>query len=372
MKKEFSCLSLPGQYVSYLLVTQHPALSAASRWTQAGYLIPFDGAAQRARRWRAEGAPKASPSTPVRSRPGQGARNHTSNSSERYGYSSELLKHLQFPVHPSCSTSMNVSETAGSCGQCAFKLQPCLAPFHQAEGQNTTYKILLLNCRSLPKHIAELSILLLEENLDVLFLTETWTSPYSDPDMVQALPPGFLHHRLDRSSGKGGGIAIIYKSIFKCRILGSPVLDCENLHFTISCSPLLSLSGILIYRPPGPVGQFLTSLLDSETRLACLAPNFTILGDLNIHFDDPSSKVALDMLEDLSALQFSQRVLKATHEKGHLLDPVFSNLLNLICLDPIPIPWSDHHVISLLWSPKLVVPFVQPIRKRTRCWSRLS
>lgn len=70
------------------------------------------------------------------------------------------------------------------------------------------------------------------------------------------------------------------------------------------------------------------------------------------HFDDPFIKTIPDALADLSALQLSQRVLKPTHEKGHLLDPVFSNLTDLICPNPIPIPWSDHHIIHLLWSPK--------------------
>lgn len=172
---------------------------------------------------------------------------------------------------------------------------------------DTVFNMFLLNCRSLSKHTAELSCLLMDEDPDVLFLTETWMQPDSDPDLVQVLPPGFSLHRLDRAIGKGGGIAI-FKSRFLCRTFGSPLSACENLHFSIEFSPTVSMKGLLIYRPPGPLGQFCNSLLEMASKLGSTTANLIILGDLNIHFDDLTNTVASDLLLDLVALQLTQSI----------------------------------------------------------------
>lgn len=156
--------------------------------------------------------------------------------------------------------------------------------------------------------MAELSCLLMDEDPDVLLLTETWMQPDSDPNLVQVLAPGFSLHRLDGAIGKGGGIAIIFKSRFLCRTFRSPLSDCENLHFSIELSPTVSMKGLLIYRPPGPLGQFCNSLLEMASKLGSTTANLIILGDLNIHFDDLTNIVASDRLLDLVALQLTQSI----------------------------------------------------------------
>lgn len=134
-----------------------------------------------------EGAPKASLSAPVRGRLGHGARNPASPLQERYCFSPEHLKSLQHTVISSCTETINLSDLDMSCMHCRFKPQPQLIPSPRPEGQMKSYKFPLLNSRSLPKHTAELFIVLIEEN--ILFLTETWMTPHSEPDMVQVLPP---------------------------------------------------------------------------------------------------------------------------------------------------------------------------------------
>jgi hypothetical protein len=57
--------------------------------------------------------------------------------------------------------------------------------------------------------------LVLDKNIDILFLTETWLSPDTPPSITNSLTSAdysFLH--VPRLSGRGGGIAVVFKSIF--------------------------------------------------------------------------------------------------------------------------------------------------------------
>ncbi|XP_078524910.1 extracellular calcium-sensing receptor-like [Lissotriton helveticus] len=188
----------------------------------------------------------------------------------------------------------------------------------------------LLNCRSLPKHQIEINTLLQESVIEILFLTETWINLNSEPDIVQTLPPGYLIKHQDRPSGTGGGIAIIYRDYLVCHFKDSPIQDCENVLFSIHLPPSTTLSEILVYRPPGQQRSFCNSLVETTSWLSCLSPNFTVLGDLNLHFDDLTNNIAEDLKKDLASLNLHLKGNQPTHSKGHLLDPIFTNLTNLV------------------------------------------
>lgn len=79
--------------------------------------------------------------------------------------------------------------------------------------------------------------------------------------------------------------------------------------------------------------------------MASSPSNFTVLGDLNLHFDDPSDPVVTELIQNLLGIQMKQSVTSPTHEKGHLLDPIFSNWKELSVGDPVPVPWSDDFLV---------------------------
>ncbi|XP_078527912.1 uncharacterized protein LOC144802049 [Lissotriton helveticus] len=210
-----------------------------------------------------------------------------------------------------------------------------------------------------------------DANPDILFLTETWLHEHSEPDLVQTLPQGYQIFRHDRKTGIGGGLAVIHKIGYKITSTPACVPDSECLPFTIKLSPTNRFSGMLIYRPPGTQGQFLSNLAPIVANLALSSANFTLLGDLNTHLDDPNDSNARELSSSLGALELQQLVLGPTHQKGHLLDPIFSNCPNLQVGNPSPLPWTDHFLIPLTWTlPNHPLPKPKTVQK-SRNWSKL-
>lgn len=53
------------------------------------------------------------------------------------------------------------------------------------------------------------------------------------------------------------------------------------------------------------------------------------------------------------------------------MDPIFSNVKGLLCKTPIPILWSDHFIIPVIWNLPMNTLLVPPSQTKARCWSKL-
>lgn len=319
---------------------------------------------------RAKGAPKASSSAPVRAQPGPGASPPVGIKSGRLTYSAEELIYWNLPTGERCLHSILPDNMISSCTHYHYRLCPSLSRVDIPLPKRTV-KMLLLNCRSLPKHSTEIRLLLELEQPDVLFLTETWLNGDSDPAVVQALPPEYGILRRDRDKSRRGGLAIVYKIGLNCCITMSPLPDCESFIFAITFGPTSTFSGILIYRPPGPYGNFCSNILDSISNLASTLPNFTVLGDLNLHFEDTTHSTTKYLIEGLSTLQLALKSNSHTHCSGHLLDPVFSNLEHLLVEEPHTMLWTDHFLVLFTWTLLCPPPPVAITKVQARPWSKL-
>ncbi|KAJ8369350.1 hypothetical protein SKAU_G00093780 [Synaphobranchus kaupii] len=69
----------------------------------------------------------------------------------------------------------------------------------------------LLNTRSLTNKSPVISELILDNNIDFLLLTETWQQPSDYYALNQATPINYCYIAKPRSSGRGGGIAVLHK-----------------------------------------------------------------------------------------------------------------------------------------------------------------
>ena len=70
------------------------------------------------------------------------------------------------------------------------------------------FKIVFFNVRSLakPEHLAQVKSMLLDNDIDILGITETWlTNENMSPELSCA---GFEHWRHDRIGQSGGGVAM--------------------------------------------------------------------------------------------------------------------------------------------------------------------
>ena len=158
-------------------------------------------------------------------------------------------------------------------------------------------------------------------------LTETWHHPGDYFALNEACPPGYTYLEKARVIGRAGygGLAVIHRQELKLSPLPLPEQSSfECLAFR--CKPPLSLTVLLIYRPPPqPKLVFFSEINDLLTTICATSAKVLVLGDINIHVDNPSCHSASEFLQLLDGLDLQQHVNGPTHKKGHTLDLVITN-----------------------------------------------
>lgn len=101
---------------------------------------------------------------------------------------------------------------------------------------------------------------ILEKDNDLMCLTETWHKPEFFSSLNEACPAGYSYLHRARCTGRGGGLAVIYRDTLKLSLLSLPdVSSFEYLAF--KSKPLSKINAVLIYRPPKPHPSFIAGFL---------------------------------------------------------------------------------------------------------------
>ncbi|KAK3537089.1 hypothetical protein QTP70_002107 [Hemibagrus guttatus] len=111
----------------------------------------------------------------------------------------------------------------------------------------------------------------------------------------------------------------------------------------VSVTSPINLFVIVIYRPPGPLGDFLEEM---DTLLSVFPSDstpLTVLGDFNLPFDKLHSSGLLALLNSFS-LSFNS--CPPTHKEGNVLDLVFTHPSPATDMTATPLHISDHHLVS--------------------------
>nr|KAG5691975.1 hypothetical protein BaRGS_011366 [Batillaria attramentaria] len=192
--------------------------------------------------------------------------------------------------------------------------------------------VAVFNARSVstPEKRCEIASFVLDNGIDILFITETWLKASGDEaKCVDLAPPGFTVKSFPRPS-RGGGIAIIARdSLLPFSASTSSFQfahsSFELVHTTLSLpSKLIHL--FTVYRPPPSKKNKLTDSLffdqfpDLLDYCNTLKGNLIILGDFNFHHDLPTNPNTARLLDILNMFSLSQAVKEPTHNRGHTLD----------------------------------------------------
>ena len=116
-----------------------------------------------------------------------------------------------------------------------------------------------------------------------------------------------------------------------------------------------TITVVAIYHPPfscqnstDPI--FIDQLTDLLTTPQTKYSNIIILGDINMHMDDPSNQNACILQVSINTFDLTQHVKIPTHNKGHTLDVIvttkgtrFNNVGDIIHGPSI----SDHRLLLL-------------------------
>ena len=192
-----------------------------------------------------------------------------------------------------------------------------------------------------------------DNDLDILAMTETWLKPEHDIARGDMTHAGYTLYEEPRPEEKrGGGVAVLCKAsikVKKAKRFKANTFESMNALIT---SGTKSVRLVVVYRPPSKKDQNATAFLAEfgallET-LALDSANLIIVGDFNIHMDDPTSRTGTaNMFDLLAEKNLTQRVYGSTHRGGHTLDLILtrateSTASNVRCSDP---GISDHKAI---------------------------
>ena len=175
---------------------------------------------------------------------------------------------------------------------------------------------------------------LLELDLDILFLTETWLrSGSTDNGTINDLTvPGYsFKHKPRKAKHRGGGIGILCKSSIGLK-LKPPQKATTSFEF-MECSFTLHGAYIhtaLIYRvPPSqknkiPKNLFLEEFSDLMESLSIIGGKLLVVGDFNIPWNKKEHSEMKEFQELLSTFNLMQHVNFVTHNGGNTLDYIIS------------------------------------------------
>ena len=141
----------------------------------------------------------------------------------------------------------------------------------------------------------------------------------------QISPPGYKIHSVPRQDGcQVGGIAIVYKdhlTIAKITEGNQPTMEFFLGRLQVKQK---SYDPLIVYKAPNTsVLAFIGKLTDLlEQQVTSLTSELVILGDLNIHVDEPQDGDTINFNDFMDCFNLENRV---THQKGHTLDLIITN-----------------------------------------------
>ena len=222
----------------------------------------------------------------------------------------------------------------------------------------------LQNIRSLFNKLNFINNLLIMDNTDLLFLTETWLHTNITNSMININNFDIL--RSDRLDKRGGGVALYHKKSINIQELTKPPVPPTYSNFEFMCVHLdtsnTNIRLLCFYIPPDSSKCHLTiiNICKIISFFLTTTTPFIILGDFNLpkinwknfSSEGKSSQIFLDFCIN-NAL--TQCIPSATHKDGNTLDLVICNLAgtSILISSSVECPISsscDHNLISLTLS----------------------
>jgi len=185
--------------------------------------------------------------------------------------------------------------------------------------------------------------------MDFLFLTETWLSPDCPPSIPNSLTPtNYSLLQVPRPSGRGGGIAAIFKSKYSVTSVNTTIFSSFEHMLLRLASGIKSYHFLIVYRPPSSSKPlFLSDLALLLEDLATSPSELVAMGDFNIHLDDPDDFYSTSLKTLLETFDLKQHISTPTHTSGHILDLLITKSTTSVSTSGITDFYlSDHKAVT--------------------------
>ena len=184
-----------------------------------------------------------------------------------------------------------------------------LRPVNRASQQTDQrlVRMALINTRSVANKTFIPNDFFTLHSLDFLLLTETWLKPGDDSAFSELLPPSCSFFSSPRVSGRGGGLAAVFNTNFKCRLLPIGTYSSFELQlFAVEfASPVLCA---VVYRPPKYNKGFIHEFSEFLADILPKYDKILICGDFNVHVCCPSDQFATDFRWPTVKIYFNRTV----------------------------------------------------------------
>ena len=125
------------------------------------------------------------------------------------------------------------------------------------------------------------------QSLDFLALTETWITPENTATPAALSPSDYVFsHSLRASGHRGGCTGILISPEWRCSpfspfpLFHLSILSFEFHAVTVTCP--LKLNIVVIYRPPGALGEFLNEIDTLISSFPDDGSPLIVMGDINL------------------------------------------------------------------------------------------
>ena len=155
-------------------------------------------------------------------------------------------------------------------------------------------------------------------------VVESWHRDSGDVSVRRAAPAGFRFIDVPRDQGRGGGVVISFQDCFIAKPLDinfkASTFEYVCLSITTSCGPV---TVVAIYQPgsSAPDGAFFSGFNTILGTLATFNSQLVILGDHNVHLEDPEGGDCISFVVSSRKTQHTLAVLDLSNWRGSA--PVF-------------------------------------------------
>ena len=181
----------------------------------------------------------------------------------------------------------------------------------------------LWNAQSLNNKHTDFIGLIHDEDISVACITETWMTSEDNIITSSLRDAGYNIQHCHRTSKRGGGVAVIYKSKFteQMKILNFDSFEC--IIVSISGPARENITFVTIYRLGEiPISIFLAEFYGFMEYIKNSFRFYVICGDFNIHIDQVFNQETIKFNDLLATFSITQSVSDPTHKLGHILDLV--------------------------------------------------
>ena len=242
------------------------------------------------------------------------------------------------------------SHCGGQVGQNSANLIELCGP--KPDSSKTHLNACLINCQSVCNKAQVIKDYVVDNNLDIAVLTETWLCPSKDNVCGDLTPSGFDFQHIPRKGKRGGGVGLLFKCTLKVSHIENETSSSFEAFSVCVTSESTSVRIIVIYRliPTRSNGlspmDFHSDFQDLIDKYILQPTPLLIAGDFNIHWDVENDREASSLRDFLHTTSLVQHVKNATHQDGHTIDLVISRkddgLVDSVTVKSLI---SDHHAV---------------------------